>query len=224
MLQIKFDAEFEKLGLGFGLFWFTCKVTVQDDIPELDLVFDQVCTTVSEDLEGKQVTDLPELQATRTFLKQLKIDPAKHRAAQERLLRRITRSMPLPRVNTVVDICNIISIKHRIPLGLYDIVSIEGDNIIFGVCKDDAEFEAVAGGSVHALGKPLLHDAKGPFGGPIYDSARTRVEVKTKSILAVLFCPAGINHLNAQNEWVQMLAKFAQASNYNYGFSRSSTI
>src|SRR5574340_1671496 len=69
------------------------------------------------------------IAATRAMYKQLGIDPTKTRPSSEALLRRIRKGDGLPRVNTLVDICNWCSVEVQMPYGLYDRDRIGGDAI-----------------------------------------------------------------------------------------------
>ena len=47
------------------------------------------------------------------------IDPTKTRPSSEALLRRVTRGDGIPRINSLVDICNWCSLGFQLPYGLY---------------------------------------------------------------------------------------------------------
>ena len=49
------------------------------------------------------------------------IDPTKTRPSSEALLRRVRKGDHLPRINTLVDICNWCSLEFQLPYGLYDL-------------------------------------------------------------------------------------------------------
>src|SRR5579859_3935941 len=48
-------------------------------------------------------------------------DPTRHRPSSEALLRRVRRGDPLPRVNSLVDVANVVSLRLQVPVGLYDL-------------------------------------------------------------------------------------------------------
>ncbi|HEV8396016.1 MAG TPA: phenylalanine--tRNA ligase beta subunit-related protein, partial [Vicinamibacterales bacterium] len=47
-----------------------------------------------------------EVAAVRTMYKRVGLDPTKTRPSSEALLRRVRKGDPLPRINTLVDVCN----------------------------------------------------------------------------------------------------------------------
>ena len=129
-----------------------------------------------------------ETTAVRTMYKRVGLDPTKTRPSSEALLRRVRKGDPLPRINSMVDVCNWCSLEFQLPYGLYDAARIEGDvelrlgrpgELYAGIRKDD----------VHVGGRIALADAIGPFGNPTSDSARTMVTTATGTALLVVFAP-----------------------------------
>src|SRR6476469_6720584 len=105
-----------------------------------------------------------EVAAVRTMYKRVGLDPTKTRPSSEALLRRVRKGDTLPRINSLVDVCNWCSLEFQLPYGLYD--------------------------AVHVAGRLTLADARGPFGNPTSDSARTMVTTSTTSAIVVVFAPA----------------------------------
>ena len=61
-----------------------------------------------------------EIAAVRTMYKRVGLDPTKTRPSSEALLRRVRRGDSLPRINSMVDVCNWCSLEFQLPYGLYD--------------------------------------------------------------------------------------------------------
>ena len=53
------------------------------------------------------------------------LDPTKTRPSSEALLRRVRKGDRLPRINSLVDICNWCSLEFQLPYGLYDLAALE---------------------------------------------------------------------------------------------------
>ena len=68
-----------------------------------------------------------EIVAVRTMYKRVGIDPTKRRPSSEALLRRVRKGEGLPRINSMVDVCNWCSLEFQLPYGLYDASHIDGD-------------------------------------------------------------------------------------------------
>jgi len=125
----------------------------------------------------------------RTMYKRLGIDPTKVRPSSEALLRRVRKGEPLPRINSIVDICNWCSLETQLPFGLYDLDRIEGENVTLRVGMDGEGYEGIRKDRVNVEGRITLADGSGPFGNPTSDSARTMVTLDATRVMFVLYCP-----------------------------------
>ena len=133
-----------------------------------------------------------DVAAVRTMYKRVGLDPTKTRPSSEALLRRVRKGDPLPRINSLVDVCNWCSLEFQLPYGLYDAAHIEGD-IELRLGRDGESYPGIRKDDVHVAGRLTLADARGPFGNPTSDSARTMVTTSTTSAMVVVFAPAEIS-------------------------------
>lgn len=125
----------------------------------------------------------------RTMYKRLGIDPTKIRPSSEALLRRVRKGEPLPRINSLVDICNWCSLEVQLPYGLYDLDHVDGANVTLRVGTSGEGYEGIRKDRVNVEGRITLADATGPFGNPTSDSARTMVTVHATRVMFVIYCP-----------------------------------
>jgi len=128
----------------------------------------------------------------RTMYKRLGIDPTKVRPSSEALLRRVRKGETLPRINSLVDICNWCSLETQLPYGLYDLGKIQGD-VTLRIGRAGEEYAGIRKDAVHVAGRLTLADEAGAFGNPTSDSARTMVTTETTRALVVIFCPASVS-------------------------------
>jgi len=151
--------------------------------------FDEECVQVCTRLEGQHAdrppADIPGVAETRALFHRLGVDPTKTRPSSEALLRRVVQGKGLPRVNLAVDICNLCSLEHQLPLGLYDREHVKGAV----QARAGREGEGIRKQRVNLAGRLLLADDDGPFGAPTSDSERTSVAATTTRLLVVVFCP-----------------------------------
>jgi DNA/RNA-binding domain of Phe-tRNA-synthetase-like protein len=126
--------------------------------------------------------------AVRTMYKRVGLDPTRRRPSSEALLRRVRKGDPLPRINAMVDVCNWCSLEFQLPYGLYDASRIEGD-VVLRLGREDETYPGIRKDEVHVGGRITLADARGPFGNPTSDSARTMVTTDTSRALVVVFAP-----------------------------------
>ena len=182
--------------------------------PDFERERDEVVVRLGAQYAGRAPVDIPGVAETRTLFHQLDIDPTKTRPSSEALLRRVLQGKGLPHINLAVDVCNLSSLEHQIPLGLYD------RDLVLGAVRARVghEGESYAGirkQRVNLTGRLLLADDEGPFGAPTSDSARTAVSARTRRLLVVLFCPIerADSHLSATLEHIaNLLTRFCSAS------------
>jgi len=133
-----------------------------------------------------------EVAAVRTMYKRVGLDPTKTRPSSEALLRRVRKGDPLPGINSLVDVCNWCSLEFQLPYGLYDAAHVEGD-IELRLGREGESYPGIRKDDVHVAGRLTLADARGPFGNPTSDSARTMVTTGTRSAIVVVFAPAAMD-------------------------------
>jgi len=170
--------------------WFVMTgATIEPESEALSLAIEARVRTLQETYpEPALAGDL--LAPARRLYWDLGIDPSKRRPASEALLRRAIQGKGLYRVNTAVDAANLASLSSFLPVGLYDRDRIEGDTVVLRLGEEGESYPGIGKGDIHLEGRPLLADARGPFGNPSADSLRTSVGLETRSLLFVLYAPA----------------------------------
>src|SRR6476661_2788151 len=104
-----------------------------------------------------------EVSSVRTMYKRVGLDPTKTRPSSEALLRRVRKGDSLPRINSMVDVCNWCSLAFQLPYGLYDASYIEGD-VELRIGRADESYPGIRKDAVHVDGRIALADRAGPFG------------------------------------------------------------
>src|SRR5688572_33470611 len=120
--------------------------------------------------------------------KRVGIDPTKRRPSSEALLRRVRKGEGLPRINSLVDVCNWCSLEFQLPYGLYDAAHVEGA-IELRLGREGESYPGIRKDDVHVGGRPTLADARGPFRNPTSDSACKSATTATVSAIVVVFAP-----------------------------------
>ena len=133
-----------------------------------------------------------EIAAVRTMYKRVGLDPTKTRPSSEALLRRVRRGDSLPRINSMVDVCNWCSLEFQLPYGLYDASRIDGD-VELRIGRAGESYPGIRKDDVNVGGRITLADTQGPFGNPTSDSARTMVTTSTTRALLVVFAPREVD-------------------------------
>jgi DNA/RNA-binding domain of Phe-tRNA-synthetase-like protein len=165
-------------------------VTVKQSDPALAAEVEALAGELRARHAGAKSGDVPGTEDARTLYKALGIDPTKTRPSNEALLRRVLKGESLYVVNTLVDALNLVSLKVQLPFGLYDAAKLEPP-IVLRKGLGGESYEGIRKGPVRVEGRPILADARGAFGNPTSDSARTCITLETRSALVVVYAPAG---------------------------------
>jgi DNA/RNA-binding domain of Phe-tRNA-synthetase-like protein len=80
----------------------------------------------AERLRTTAIADLPSIAAWRRAFTQFGVKPTQHRNAAEALLRRLAKHGQIPTINTLVDLGNLVSIRHAMPVAAFDLAGIDG--------------------------------------------------------------------------------------------------
>jgi DNA/RNA-binding domain of Phe-tRNA-synthetase-like protein len=138
--------------------------------------------------------EVPGAAEARSLYKALGLDPTKTRPSSEALLRRVLKGEALYRINTLVDAMNLCSLRTQLPFGLYDLGKIEPPVVLRQGTAGES-YEGIRKAAVNVEDRPVLADARGAFGNPTSDSARTMVTPETRSALVTVYAPASYNEL-----------------------------
>lgn len=188
-------------------------LTVRERDPELSARLDEAAAEWRARVGAGAIGALPGVQLTRALYHAFGMDPTKRRPSSEALLRRALKGQPLPQVNTLVDVNNLISLRYLLPIGLYDLDRVAGP-IVARLGRAGEPYEAIGREQFSVDGRLVLADDRGPFGSPTSDSTRTMITPATRRALAVLFTPPAWPRADLQ----RALEEFAaEARRYNGG-------
>jgi DNA/RNA-binding domain of Phe-tRNA-synthetase-like protein len=88
--------------------------------PDLAAAFDAESIAVCARIGDTPLSELPTLAAWRRIFRGFGVDPTQYRSAAEALLRRLTKQGQLPSISTLVDLANLVSIRHALPVAVFD--------------------------------------------------------------------------------------------------------
>ena len=126
--------------------------------------------------------------AARALYRRFGVDPTRNRPSSEALLRRVRRGDPLPRVNSLVDVANVVSLRLQVPIGLYDLGRVEGP-LRLRLGREGESYAGIGRDQVGVAGRICVADDLGACGNPSADSARTMITVDTAEAAWIFFLP-----------------------------------
>ena len=138
-------------------------------------------TTQMEDIKRQ-----PVIAATREAYKRCGKDPGRYRPSAEALRRRLMRGIPLYQIDTLVDLINLVSLRTGHSIGGFDADKIQGTCLELGIGKAGELFEGIGRGVLNIEGLPVYRDSFGGIGTPTSDHERTKMDVNTTHILAIV--------------------------------------
>ena len=169
---------------------------------------------VRETVKLEQINKGLPIQATRQAYKRLGKDPNRYRPSSEALRRRILRELPLYKVDTLVDLINLVSIRSGYSIGGFDVDKIAGGSLVLGVGREGEIYHGIGRGELNIAGLPVYRDAVGGIGTPTSDEERTKIGLDTTHLLMIINGYSGLEGLEAAGKYaVGLLSKYVSAIN-----------
>lgn len=184
-IDIAVATDFADRGVAVRLGIVTAAVAVAPAGPALAAALDEVVAGLPARLAGAPVSQVPAVAATRHAYRALGKDPARYRPAAEALMRRVAQGKGLYRVNNVVDVNNLISLRTGFSIGTYDLDRL-APPVVFRRAGAGETYHGIGRGPLNLEGLPVFCDARGPFGSPTSDSERTMVTGAARRVLMVI--------------------------------------
>src|SRR5216683_3335297 len=94
--------------------------------PQLQAAFQVEQQATLQRIGDTPLSQIPSLAAWRGAFRAFGVEPTQYRSAAESLLRRLTKKGDIPSINTLVDLCNLVSIRYALPAAVFDTRAING--------------------------------------------------------------------------------------------------
>jgi DNA/RNA-binding domain of Phe-tRNA-synthetase-like protein len=212
MIPLSIAIEIKQACPRLALGCIQCDVRVEDSPPDLLAQIDAECTAMAGRLKVEDIHAIPTIAATREGYKALGKEPSRYRPSAEALIRRVLQGKGLYRVNNVVDLLNLVSIRTGFSIGGWDAARIEGKAIL-GIGRADELYVTIGRGEMNIEFFPVFRDAAGAFGTPTSDSERTMVRPETREFLMVFYAFDGTSRLQpAMDMAISLLKDYAHTT------------
>lgn len=147
---------------------------------------EETTAAVRQAFTTNTLKDLASIAATRAAYRQLGKDPSRYRPSGEALMRRVLQGKPLYRIDALVDLVNLASLRSGYSIGGFDRDRIDGDTLTLGVGREGEAYEGIGRGALNIAGMPVWRDATGGVGTPTSDNERTRITAGTRRLLVIV--------------------------------------
>ena len=148
------------------------------------------------------IKEMPSIQATRQAYKRCGKDPSRYRPSGEALVRRTLQGKDLYRVSTSVDLINLASIAYGYSIGGFDADKIQGATLTLGIGREGEPYEGIGRGPLNIAGLPVWRDELGGIGTPTSDNERTKMDLQTVRLLAI------VNGYDGNRQQVEACARY----------------
>jgi len=165
------------------------------------------------ELEVKRATqaaksgDVGSIGRARELYRRYGTDPTRTRPSSEALLRRMRKGEPMPRINSLVDVANALSLQLQVPVGLYDLGKVAGEELVIRLGLKGESYEGIGKERVNVEGRICVADAEGACGNPTADSARTMITTATESAAWIYFLPVNDEDVDRTAELIAVFGR-----------------
>ena len=218
---MKFSIDPAMIGLfpnvKIGLLVIT-NVDNQKVTTEISSLLRQAEQAIREKYTTEQLTTLPKIADWREAYRKFGFKPSSHRSSIEALLRRILQGKELPSINPLVDLYNLISIKHLLPAGGDDLEQAEG-NIALTIAEGTEHFVMLGSDKPEEIkkGEVIYRDEKEVLcrSWNYRECDKTKITETTKTVCLVL---EGLEHtskeeiLSALSELRTLISHYCQGN------------
>lgn len=148
------------------------------------------CEVLKKEIHIEDLASLPRIKEGRETYKRLGKEPGKYRLSSEALIRRVLQEKGVYKINNIVDINNLISLKSKFPVGSYNIENLQSP-ISLMVGKEREQYKGIGKGNISIENLPVLTDSISSFGSPTSDSERAMITNDVSEILMCIYSFSG---------------------------------
>ncbi len=191
-------------------------VVNSESSPALWSEIDKESSLIVERYPIEHINKRPAIQANRQAYRAFGKDPNRYRVSSEALCRRLVRGLGLYRINNLVDLINLVSIRSGYAIGAFDADCIVGDNLTLGVGQEGELFHGIGRGALNIEGLPVYRDQVGGIGTPTSDEERTKLTLDTTRLLVLINAYGEEQPLDETITYtVSLLQQYASATEIN---------
>lgn len=162
---------------------------------------------IKRSTQAVRAGDVGPVKRARELYRRFGVDPTRVRPSNEALLRRMQKGEPLPRINSLVDVANAMSVQLQVPVGLYDLGKVAGDELVIRLGSEGEGYEGIGKEKVNVAGRICVADQQGPCGNPSADSARTMITTETESAAWIYFLPVREDDIDRTAELIAVFGR-----------------
>ncbi len=211
MIELSIDGALRQAAPELTLGAVSAAVTVTKHSADLWKQIDRACADFQREVRLVMLPHKLPVKALKDAYHALGKDPSRYRSSAEALGRRILQGKGLYRVNTVVDINNLISLETLHSVGSYDLGKITPP-VTFRVGLPGESYKGIGKELINIEELPVFTDSTGPFGSPTSDSERAMILESTRKVMVVIIAFSGTAGLEANlKRTAEQLTRYCSA-------------
>lgn len=213
MKNVSIEKDFATVCPALRIGVIEARVTNSESNPALWQLIGDEESRITAAYRLDEINKRPAIQATRKAYRAFGKDPNRYRVSSEALCRRIVKGMGIYRIDTLVDLGNLVSIRAGYSIGAFDADHIDGDTITLGVGREGELFHGIGRGVLNIEGLPVYRDRTGGIGTPTSDEERTKISLDTRHLLMLINAYGQEMPLDEAIGWaVELLQRFVAAT------------
>jgi DNA/RNA-binding domain of Phe-tRNA-synthetase-like protein len=190
MVDVIICEELKKICPKITLGCIQAHVDVESSSDSLWKEINDYCEVLKKEIHIEELASLPRIKEGREIYKKLGKVPSKYRVSSEALIRRILQGKGVYKINNIVDINNLISLKSKFSVGSYNIENLHNP-ISLMIGKKNEQYKGIGKGHINIENIPVLTDSIGSFGSPTSDSERAMITNNASEILMCIYSFSG---------------------------------
>ena len=186
MIDVRIEPVITEAAPALAVLTIEAEVTNRPTPEALSALLDEEARLIADTYEMAMINKRPAIAATRAAYKALGKEPNRYRPSSEALCRRVVKGMGLYRIDALVDMINLLSMRSGHSIGGFDADKIDGPVITLGRGEAGEPYEGIGRGMLNIEGMPVYRDATGGIGTPTSDNERTKIDLSTRRLLMVV--------------------------------------
>lgn len=214
MIDIVICEKLKKVCPEMTLGCIQAHVNVESSSDSLWKEINSYCDVLKKEMHIEELASLPRIKDGREVYKKLGKVPSKYRLSSEALIRRILQGKGVYKINNIVDINNLISLKSNFPVGSYNIKNLHSP-ISLMIGKEGEQYKGIGKELISIENLPVLADSISSFGSPTSDSERAMITNDVSEILMCIYSFSGKTDVEEYLEHgKELLERYANGKNF----------
>ena len=209
MIDIVICEELKKVCPEMTLGCIQAHVNVESSSDSLWKEIDDYCDVLKNEINIKELAALFKIKDGRELYKKLGKVPSKYRLSSEALIRRVLQGKGVYKINNIVDINNLISLKSKFPVGSYNLKNLHSP-VSLMIGKEGEQYKGIGKELISIENLPVLNDSISSFGSPTSDSERAMITNNVSEILMCIFSFSGKTNIEEYFNYAkELLERYA---------------